>query len=154
VVNNPGYATGVGLALHGFKETPGGAAPKAGGHQKTGGHGGEEGESLVGLLQDFSEEVKAMFYIDESNGVFGKAEVVGIGGGGCNAINNMVEANLQGVEFHRGQHGHPVAEHEQGDDEDPGRHQADEGTGRGANPEVGRRRPSRRRADRRSPERG
>ena len=26
-------------------------------------------------------------------------KVVGIGGGGCNAINNMVEADVQGVEF-------------------------------------------------------
>ncbi len=40
-----------------------------------------------------------MFYMDESNGFSAKLKVVGIGGGGCNAINNMVEAGLQGVEF-------------------------------------------------------
>jgi cell division protein FtsZ len=40
-----------------------------------------------------------MFYMDENNGFSAKLKVVGIGGGGCNAINNMVEAGLQGVEF-------------------------------------------------------
>ena len=40
-----------------------------------------------------------MFYMDESNGFSAKLKVVGIGGGGCNAINNMVEGGLQGVEF-------------------------------------------------------
>lgn len=40
-----------------------------------------------------------MFYIDESNGFSAKIKVVGIGGGGCNAINNMVDANLAGVDF-------------------------------------------------------
>lgn len=40
-----------------------------------------------------------MFYIDESNGFSAKLKVVGVGGGGCNAINTMVEAGLQGVEF-------------------------------------------------------
>jgi cell division protein FtsZ len=37
--------------------------------------------------------------MDESNGFSAKLKVVGIGGGGCNALNNMVEANVQGVEF-------------------------------------------------------
>jgi cell division protein FtsZ len=37
--------------------------------------------------------------MDENNGFSAKLKVVGIGGGGCNAINNMVEAGLQGVEF-------------------------------------------------------
>jgi cell division protein FtsZ len=40
-----------------------------------------------------------MFYMDETNGFSAKLKVVGIGGGGCNAINNMVDGNLQGVEF-------------------------------------------------------
>jgi cell division protein FtsZ len=40
-----------------------------------------------------------MFYIDESNGFSAKIKVVGVGGGGCNAINNMVDANLAGVDF-------------------------------------------------------
>ena len=40
-----------------------------------------------------------MFYMDETNGFSAKLKVVGVGGGGCNAINTMVEAGLQGVEF-------------------------------------------------------
>ncbi|MEI6152863.1 MAG: cell division protein FtsZ [Deltaproteobacteria bacterium] len=40
-----------------------------------------------------------MFYMDESSGFSAKLKVVGIGGGGCNALNNMVDANVQGVEF-------------------------------------------------------
>ncbi|HEY3275978.1 MAG TPA: cell division protein FtsZ [Syntrophorhabdaceae bacterium] len=43
--------------------------------------------------------MNTVFYMDESNGFSAKLKVVGIGGGGCNALNNMVEANVQGVEF-------------------------------------------------------
>ena len=39
------------------------------------------------------------FFMDEANGFSAKLKVVGVGGGGCNALNNMVEANVQGVEF-------------------------------------------------------
>jgi cell division protein FtsZ len=38
-----------------------------------------------------------MFYMDESNGFSAKLIVVGVGGGGCNALNNMVESGVQGV---------------------------------------------------------
>ncbi len=40
-----------------------------------------------------------VFYMDETNGFTAKLKVVGVGGGGCNALNNMVDANVQGVEF-------------------------------------------------------
>ncbi len=43
--------------------------------------------------------MSGMFYMDESNGFSAKLIVVGVGGGGCNALNNMVEAGVQGVEF-------------------------------------------------------
>jgi cell division protein FtsZ len=43
--------------------------------------------------------VSTVFYMDESNGFSAKLKVVGVGGGGCNALNNMVNANVQGVEF-------------------------------------------------------
>ncbi|MCX8110827.1 MAG: cell division protein FtsZ [Syntrophorhabdaceae bacterium] len=39
------------------------------------------------------------FYMDESGGFSAKLKVVGVGGGGCNALNNMVDANVKGVEF-------------------------------------------------------
>lgn len=40
-----------------------------------------------------------VFFMDETNGFSAKLKVVGVGGGGCNALNNMVEAGVQGVEF-------------------------------------------------------
>lgn len=40
-----------------------------------------------------------MFYMDESNGFSAKLKVVGVGGSGCNAINTMIDAGLQGVEL-------------------------------------------------------
>lgn len=43
--------------------------------------------------------MSTLFYMDESNGFSAKLKVVGIGGGGCNALNNMVDASIQGVEF-------------------------------------------------------
>ena len=43
--------------------------------------------------------MSAMFYMDETNGFSAKLIVVGVGGGGCNALNNMVDAGINGVEF-------------------------------------------------------
>lgn len=40
-----------------------------------------------------------VFYMDEDNGFSAKLKVVGVGGGGCNALNNMVDAGVPGVEF-------------------------------------------------------
>jgi cell division protein FtsZ len=37
--------------------------------------------------------------MDEDNGFSAKLKVVGVGGGGCNALNNMVDAGVPGVEF-------------------------------------------------------
>ena len=47
-------------------------------------------------IDDHSEDIKLAF--DES--LLGAAlKVVGIGGGGCNAVNRMIEAGIEGVEF-------------------------------------------------------
>jgi len=43
--------------------------------------------------------VSSVFYMDESSGFSARLKVVGVGGGGCNALNNMVEAGVQGVDF-------------------------------------------------------
>jgi len=43
--------------------------------------------------------VNRVFYMDEDNGFSAKLKVVGVGGGGCNALNNMVDAGVPGVEF-------------------------------------------------------
>lgn len=80
-----------------------------------------------------------MFDIEDNNNVTGaKIKVVGVGGGGCNAVNTMIRAGLTGVEYivantdaqalsaslapHKIQLGHEVTK----------------GLGAGANPEVGR----------------
>jgi len=40
-----------------------------------------------------------MFELDEIQSQFARIKVVGVGGGGQNAVNRMIEAGLQGVEF-------------------------------------------------------
>lgn len=39
------------------------------------------------------------FLLEEGNGVPVSLKVVGVGGGGCNAVSNMVERDIRGVEF-------------------------------------------------------
>jgi cell division protein FtsZ len=41
----------------------------------------------------------ALFEIEEDLGQVAKIKVVGIGGGGCNAVNTMITSHLEGVEF-------------------------------------------------------
>jgi len=42
----------------------------------------------------------AIYYeLDETNGLSAKIKVIGVGGGGGNAINNMIRQNMTGVEF-------------------------------------------------------
>ena len=40
-----------------------------------------------------------MFELDAASGQFANIKVVGVGGGGSNAVNRMIEADLQGVQF-------------------------------------------------------
>ncbi|MGI6034913.1 MAG: cell division protein FtsZ [Limnochordia bacterium] len=40
-----------------------------------------------------------MFEFDSDNGHFASIKVIGVGGGGSNAVNRMIDAQLQGVEF-------------------------------------------------------
>ncbi len=40
-----------------------------------------------------------MFELEESKNIGANLKVVGIGGGGCNAVNTMIQSNLNGVEF-------------------------------------------------------
>ena len=40
-----------------------------------------------------------MFEIEESQKAGANLKVVGIGGGGCNAVNTMIKSGLRGVEF-------------------------------------------------------
>ena len=60
--------------------------------------------------------------------------VVGVGGGGCNAINRMIEAGPHRRRVHRRQHGHPAAADVGRHDEDPHRPRADAGPRVGCRP--------------------
>lgn len=40
-----------------------------------------------------------MFELDAASGQFANIKVIGVGGGGSNAVNRMIEAELQGVQF-------------------------------------------------------
>lgn len=40
-----------------------------------------------------------MFELDAESGQFANIKVIGVGGGGTNAVNRMIEADLQGVQF-------------------------------------------------------
>jgi len=48
---------------------------------------------------EFSEKQKPMFVFEDKAHQVAKIKVIGVGGGGCNAINTMIAANLGGVEF-------------------------------------------------------
>ena len=48
---------------------------------------------------EFSEKQKPMFVFEDKANQVAKIKVIGVGGGGCNAINTMIAANLEGVEF-------------------------------------------------------
>ena len=41
----------------------------------------------------------SLFEIEEDLGQVAKIKVIGIGGGGCNAVNTMIASRLEGVEF-------------------------------------------------------
>ena len=99
VVNNPIYATGVGLILHGYRENKW----RKGGYERREiikeAARSKAVQKSKGTVRRNLLRGSDMFYMDENNGFSAKLKVVGIGGGGCNAINNMVEGGLQGVEF-------------------------------------------------------
>ena len=40
-----------------------------------------------------------MIEMDMEQGKYAKIKVIGVGGGGNNAVNRMIDANVQGVEF-------------------------------------------------------
>lgn len=48
---------------------------------------------------EFSEKQKPMFVFEDKSHQAAKIKVIGVGGGGCNAINTMIAADLEGVEF-------------------------------------------------------
>src|SRR5690606_28897341 len=53
----------------------------------------------AGLLLSRSREDAMIFELEESGAQNAQMKVVGVGGGGGNAVNRMIEDGLQGVEF-------------------------------------------------------
>jgi cell division protein FtsZ len=51
------------------------------------------------ILLDDSDSTQALATFDEAGLAPAKIKVIGIGGGGGNAVNRMIDANLRGVEF-------------------------------------------------------
>ncbi len=50
-------------------------------------------------MLEFSENRNPILLFEDPAHMVAKIKVVGVGGGGCNAINTMIAANLEGVEF-------------------------------------------------------
>ena len=53
----------------------------------------------IKCLKDFKEDVKMAFELELENEYMPKIKVIGVGGGGGNAVNRMVHCNIQDVEF-------------------------------------------------------
>ncbi len=47
----------------------------------------------------FIKEVLKMFELEENQKLGARIKVIGIGGGGCNAVNTMIDLKLEGVDF-------------------------------------------------------
>ncbi len=86
----------------------------------------------------FEEEQRTSWALEEGTREGARIKVVGIGGGGCNAINRMIEAGIEGVDFIAGntdlqalRHSHASVKLQLGT-------QLTKGLGAGSDPEVGR----------------
>ena len=64
-------------------------------------------------------------FIDEPPITGARIKVIGVGGGGGNAVNRMIEAGIQGRRVHRREHRPAGSERIKGSDEDPARRQID-----------------------------
>lgn len=80
-----------------------------------------------------------MFNMQDNNNVLGaKIKVIGVGGGGCNAVNTMIRAGLSGVEFVAANTDKQVLETNMASKKIPIGQELTRGLGAGANPDVGR----------------
>src|SRR6202007_1889285 len=82
----------------------------------------------AGIRISFSEETQ--------NGA--KIKVIGVGGGGCNAVNRMIRAKVEGVEFIAANTDLPAPKLSQAPEKLQLGAKLTKGRGAGANPEVGR----------------
>jgi cell division protein FtsZ len=79
-----------------------------------------------------------MFEIQESKVLGAKIKVVGVGGGGCNAVNTMIRAGLSGVEFIAANTDKQVLESVLAPNKIAIGQELTRGLGAGANPDIGR----------------
>ncbi len=79
-----------------------------------------------------------MFEIQEEKALGAKIKVVGVGGGGCNAVNTMIRAGLSGVEFVAANTDKQVLESVLAPQKIAIGQELTRGLGAGANPDVGR----------------
>lgn len=79
-----------------------------------------------------------MFEIQEAKVLGAKIKVVGVGGGGCNAVNTMIRAGLSGVEFIAANTDKQVLESVLAPTKIAIGQELTRGLGAGANPDIGR----------------
>ncbi|MBS1959622.1 MAG: cell division protein FtsZ [Bdellovibrionales bacterium] len=79
-----------------------------------------------------------MFEIQEAKILGAKIKVVGVGGGGCNAVNTMIRAGLSGVEFVAANTDKQVLESVLAPNKIAIGQELTRGLGAGANPDIGR----------------
>ena len=79
-----------------------------------------------------------MFDIQSEKTLGAKIKVVGVGGGGCNAVNTMIRAGLSGVDFIAANTDKQVLESSLAPTKIAIGQELTRGLGAGANPDVGR----------------
>jgi cell division protein FtsZ len=80
----------------------------------------------------------SLFEIEEDVRRVAKIKIIGVGGGGCNAINTMISSNLEGVEFIAANTDLQALTHSLSTVKIQLGAQLTKGLGAGANPEIGR----------------
>jgi len=80
----------------------------------------------------------SLFEIEEDIGQVAKIKVIGIGGGGCNAVNTMITSHLEGVEFIAANTDLQALENSLATTKLQFGAKLTNGLGAGANPEIGR----------------
>jgi cell division protein FtsZ len=80
-----------------------------------------------------------MFELEENNSVGANIKVIGVGGGGGNAVQTMIEGGLQGVEFVVANTDRQALAHNKAQGKIQLGNELTKGLGAGANPEVGKR---------------
>lgn len=80
-----------------------------------------------------------MFELEEDNCLGANIKVIGVGGGGGNAVQTMIEGGLQGVEFWVANTDRQALEHNKATGKIQLGSELTKGLGAGANPEVGKR---------------